>query len=360
MRPLTLAGALLALAACFGAVIVGRNGQDPTEPDGALTGTSGAQDEEIRAQQPIDKRQTIQLTAVRAPVDTGQNALGHVERLVSFGPRYSAKEEGRPGWTKQLAYIEQEIARLGLELKKDTWTDRKELITFTNVSVVIPGKRKERILIGCHHDTKCTSGHPQKEHNFDFVGANDGGSGVGLLLALAPLLQQTPREATIELVFFDGEESLDWKWHKGKRALFGSKRYVKRYLDARALGEMAEQPASRIEAMILLDMVGRDELHIQDETYSTTKLRQILYSAATACGHQQHFFIRSEAASDDHYPFLQQGIPAVDLIDLNGNPYWHTPLDTLKYMSAASLQKVADVVLTMLPEVERSYLQGPR
>ena len=67
-------------------------------------------------------------------------------------------------------------------------------------------------------------------------------------------------------------------------------------------------------------------------------------------------FQRAEAASDDHVPFLDVGIPAVDLIDLNGNPHWHKPTDTIDNMSPQSLQITADLVLTMLPEVERAYV----
>ena len=349
MRTTTIfAGVSIALfAACFSAVLTSSG--DRGVGDAAVR--QGEQDP-IRAKPAIDRAKKLPLEAVRAPVAVGAVAFQHAERLVSFGPRYSANALGKPGWTRQLAYLEQEFGAMDLEVERDTWTDRKELITFSNVSVTIRGKRKERIVIACHHDTKCTNGHADKAHNFDFVGANDGASAVGLLLALAPVLQERANEATIELVFFDGEESLDWSWNDAQRALFGSRRYVKRYVDARALGE-----ASRIEAMILLDMVGRKDLHIQDELYSTTRLREILWSAAVACGHQRQFFVRSEAASDDHMPFLEQGIPALDLIDLNGNPTWHTPLDTIENISAASMQKVADVVLTMLPEVERVYLK---
>ena len=103
-------------------------------------------------------------------------------------------------------------------------------------------------ILCCHHDTKCTTGHPQKEHNFHFVGANDGASGVALLLALAPVLKATEREATIDLVFFDGEESLDWNWNEAARALFGSKRFV-----AQLQAEALQPDASRVRAMVLLD-----------------------------------------------------------------------------------------------------------
>ncbi len=329
-----------ALGACLGAALTQRQ-QDPKRTGGTTYAPANE----------VDKSAITPLSAVRAPTDVGEVAFDHVRTLTSFGPRYS----GQPGWTKQLDHIEKTLKALGLEVRRDTWTDRKELITFSNVSAVIPGKRKERIVLACHHDTKCTQGHPDPANNFHFVGANDGASGVGLLLALAPVLLANPREASVELVFFDGEESLDWRWNDAARALFGSKRFVKKHREALLTGDEA-----RIEALVLLDMVGRTDIHIQDETYSTKALRQIAWSAAVATGHEKHFFQRAEAASDDHMPFLEVGIPSVDLIDLNGNPHWHKPTDTIDNMSAASIQLIADVVLTMLPEVEKQYVLAKR
>lgn len=338
-----------ALAACVGA---GAQRQQPAPKPAPAKPAAAAQDPPIVRQKPaIDQRRTLKLAARRAPRGLGAAAYAHAKTLVSFGPRYS----GQPGWSKQLDYITEELRRHGLEARRDTWTDRKELLTFSNVVATIPGASDQRILLACHHDTKCTTGHEDPEHNFHFAGANDGASGVALLLALAPVLKQRRGDATIELVFFDGEESLDWNWNDAERALFGSKRYVKRHRDAVLLGE---EP--RIEAVVLLDMVGRKDLHIQEELYSTDVMRQITWSAAVATGHQRQFFRRAEAAADDHKPFLDVGIPAVDLIDLNGNPDWHTRYDTLDNMSAESLQKVADVVLTMLPAVERAYVPQRR
>lgn len=339
MRASTALLLIAGLGACLGAALVARRQQPPPQSTPA------------RPQQhaPVDKTRVLPLTPVLAPADVGAVAFAHASTLVGFGPRHP----GTPGASQQLDYIERTLREAGLTVRRDTWTDRKELITFTNLAATIPGRRKERVLLACHHDTKCTTGHADPKHNFHFVGANDGASAVALLLALAPHLVATAaeREATLELVFFDGEESLDWNWNDAARALFGSKRFARRHRDALLLGE---EP--RIAAMVLLDMVGRTDLHVQDELYSTPRLRQIAWSAAVACGHQQYFFQRAEAASDDHVPFLDAGIPAVDLIDLNGNPHWHQPTDTLDNMSPKSLQIVADVVLTMLPEVERVYV----
>lgn len=338
MRASTAMLLIAGLGACLGAALVARR-QQPQQAAPA------------RPQQhaPVDKTRVLPLAPVLAPADVGAVAFAHASTLVGFGPRHP----GTPGWSQQLDYIERTLREAGLAVRRDTWTDRKELITFTNLAATIPGRRKERILLACHHDTKCTIGHADPKHNFHFVGANDGASAVALLLALAPHLVATAagREATLELVFFDGEESLDWNWNDAARALFGSKRFARRHRDALLLGE---EP--RIAAMVLLDMVGRTDLHVQDELYSTPKLRQIAWSAAVACGHQQHFFQRAEAASDDHVPFLDVGIPAVDLIDLNGNPHWHQPTDTLDNLSPKSMQIVADVVLTMLPAVEQAYV----
>jgi Zn-dependent M28 family amino/carboxypeptidase len=317
------------LVACFGASLY-RSTKQP----------AAGQTQEPRPVRPLPKQ--------KAPADLGERALAHVRAVVAFGARHPGTE----GWRRQLDYIEAELGRLGLTPRRDTWTDRKELVTFTNVMATIAGNRKERILLACHHDTKCTQNHTDPAYNFDFVGANDGGSAVGLLLALAPILIERKNEATIELVFFDGEESLDWAWNEGARALFGSKRYVREYRDAQLLGTVAP-----IAALVLLDMVGRTDLHIQEETFSTPELREILWSAAVACGHERHFFRLAEAASDDHKPFLDVGIPAVDLIDLKDNPHWHKPTDTLENVSAASLQKVGEVVLTMLPAIESDYLK---
>ncbi len=338
MRTSSMLGFLAAgLAACIGAAIATKhsNGSAPRSTTQHAAG------------QEIDKRNVLPLAAVRAPDGLGDRALEHVRTLTEFGQRHP----GTPGWTRQLEYIANTLQALGLTVQRDTWTDRKERITFTNVWTSIPGRKKERIVLACHHDTKCMQGHPDPAHNFHFVGANDGGSAVALLLELAPVLRATERDATIDLVFFDGEESLDWAWNDAARALFGSKRFVEHHREKLLLGDEA-----RIEALILLDMVGRTDLHIQEELYSTSRLRTILWSAAVACGHRELFFRTAEAASDDHVPFLDKGIPSVDLIDLVGNPHWHKPTDTVDNMSAKSLHAVADVVLTMLPEVERAYV----
>ena len=143
---------------------------------------------------PIDREDVLALAPSPAPDGVGDRAMDHCRELVGFGPRYS----GRPGWSQQLDYIVDALARAGVATARDTWTDRRELITFSNVIATIPGRRPERIILACHHDTKCTTGHPDDAHNFHFIGANDGASGVGVLLALGLPVPLKPADAEYE------------------------------------------------------------------------------------------------------------------------------------------------------------------
>lgn len=319
------AGVLLAIAACWGTCGVREPGVEP------------APDLEIQ-----------DLQAADVPKDLGEKAYHHVERVVAFGPR----NVGSRGWKNGVEYIADQLRLMGLEPVRDRWTDAKENLTFENISVTLKGEGDDRIVIGAHHDTKRTEGHDDEEHNFPFVGANDSGSGVGLLLELARVLKDRKGRATIELVFLDGEESLDWAWNEGVRAMFGSRHFVDRYKEEMAKGD----ETSKIKAFVLLDMVGAADLQIDEETNSTAELRAIVKAAAAATGHEKYFFRYSQPVKDDHLPFLDAGIPSVDLIDLYDNDQWHTEDDVLEYISAGSLQIVGEVLLTALPAIEERYV----
>ena len=284
---------------------------------------------------------------VDVPAELGERAMTHVRALVAIGERYP----GSPGWQRSVDYIAGQIEALGLPARRDRFTSAKEKLSFENLVVRIPGGTTDFVVLGAHHDTKHTSGHPDPDNNYHFVGANDGGSGVGLLLALAEQWVKQPPPVSVELVFFDGEESIPYQWDL-ERALFGSRRYVERYEAQRA----HDPESSRIGAMILLDMVGATDLQIDDDSNSTPTLKGIFRGAARACGHERVFFATTAyAVTDDHLPFRDAGIPVIDLIDLANNPQWHTANDTIEHMSAASLQVVGEVVWTALPAVGTRY-----
>ncbi|MBK6796431.1 MAG: M28 family peptidase [Acidobacteria bacterium] len=118
----------------------------------------------------------------------------------------------------------------------------------------------------------------------------------------------------------------------------------------------SEGRVDNIKAMILLDMIGDKDLVIAKESSSSSWLVEAIWSSARKAGYGQHFPSRDQYITDDHIPFLEAGIPAVDLIDFDyedqGESFWHTKNDTLDKISANSLKIVGDVVLLSLDSIE--------
>jgi hypothetical protein len=113
---------------------------------------------------------------------------------------------------------------------------------------------------------------------------------------------------------------------------------------------------NEIAAMILVDMIGDRDLEIRRESQSTPWLTEAIWGAAKRLKRRE--FVEEETLiEDDHVEFLQAGVPAVDIIDLD-YPAWHTPKDTLDKVSAKSLQTVADVLLEALPAIEKRLVKA--
>jgi Zn-dependent M28 family amino/carboxypeptidase len=191
-----------------------------------------------------------------------------------------------------------------------------------------------------HYDTKRFDG-------FDFVGANDGGSSAAVILELARGVArlEPPPPVTVWLVLLDGEEAL-LQWSDT------DSRYGSRHLAERleASGEL-----KRVQAFILVDMVGDRGLGIQRDMYSAPWLQDLVWAHAQRLGHSDHFLESRIYIEDDHLPFAQRGVPTVDLIDFQYGPtnsFWHSPEDTLDKLSAGSLQAVGETLLSVLTELD--------
>ncbi|MFQ5504663.1 MAG: M28 family peptidase [Planctomycetota bacterium] len=273
--------------------------------------------------------------------DLGRRARHHVAKLVAFGPRVPGSRARR----KAADYIAARLRALGLTPIREAWTDAKERIRFENLRVVFPGRSPKVLLIGTHYDTKWKLGDPARGRVF--TGANDGGSGSGLLLALAEDLVHLGLERpSLELVWFDGEESLEVEWNVS-RALFGSRKFV----------EMHLVKGHRYGAFVLLDMVGDRDLAIDLDERSTRALAEPIRDAAGKLGYSRCFFQKKTDVEDDHVPFLAAGLPSLDLIQFESNPRWHTYEDRLEFISARSLAIVGRTLLQALPEIETGFLR---
>jgi glutaminyl-peptide cyclotransferase len=261
----------------------------------------------------------------------GTAAMEQVKALVAMGPRPVGSEAHR---TMQ-RYIVEQLQVAGAAVEQDTFTTDTPHgpMEMTNIIGTL-GKPGGRIIVlASHYETLTLDG---------FVGANDAGSSTGLLLALAPILAKRSLEHELRLVFFDGEEAFE-KWSE-QDSLYGSRHLAAKW--------KADGTAKRIGAFLLLDMVGDADLDLLKDSNSTPWLRDQVWKVAARLGYSRYFLNREAGYEDDHLPFVQAGVPAVDLIDLNYAP-WHTTGDTLDKLSARSLQIVGEVVLEATSELDR-------
>lgn len=196
------------------------------------------------------------------------------------------------------------------------------------------------IILGAHYDTRRRADQDAADPQAPVPGANDGASGVAVLLELARTLDREKIPHEIWLAFFDAEDNgnLDgWDW------IIGSQ-------------HMADNLTVEPEAMILLDMIGDADQQIYLEGNSDPVLSARLWTTAANLGYGQYFFpVRRYTMIDDHIPFANRGIAAVDIIDFD-YPYWHTTADTADKVSAASLERVGrtlEVFLEAQDEGER-------
>jgi glutaminyl-peptide cyclotransferase len=260
-------------------------------------------------------------------------AWEHLRQLVAIGPRPS----GSPAIEQTRQYIKAQLAAAGFTAVDQAWDEQTPIdrVHMVNLSVTIPGARKDRIVFASHYDTKLF-------REFRFVGASDGGSSTAFLLELARVLKNRRNALTIELLFLDGEEARRREW-QGLDNTYGSRHYVEA---AKRDGSLAT-----LKALILVDMIADRNLDIRRDTNSTAWLTDIVWGAAKRQGLDDYFLADSTQIEDDHLPFLAAGVPSVDIIDLDYEA-WHTPADTLDAVSARSLQVVGDVVLAALPGIE--------
>ena len=247
----------------------------------------------------------------------GQRALADVEAQVAFGPR----TPGSNGHAQALEWMRTELSDAGWETRVQTAERLGHPIQ--NV-IAYRGNETPKIIIGAHYDTRMIADNDPdlSKHLEPVPGANDGASGVAVLLELARAL---PEDSTpIWLVFFDAEDNgrIDgWDW------ILGSQSFVDK-LDFHP------------EAAVIVDMIGDADQNIYIERNSNPALVKEIWGIATELGYQESFIPQSKYSMlDDHTPFLQADIPAIDIIDFD-YPYWHTTGDTADKVSAESLEAV--------------------
>ena len=262
----------------------------------------------------------IQLTAAPVQFD-GQRAYADVETQVAFGTRIP----GSAGHTQVQEWMRAELEAAGWQVE----IQESEAMGHPVQNVVAKrGDASPEIILGAHYDSRMFADNDPDlaKHTQPVPAANDGASGVAVLIELARALPKD--SAPVWLVFFDAEDNghIDgWDW------ILGSREFVK---------NNPVQP----RAVVVIDMIGDADLNIYKERNSNKVLTDEIWNVAASLGYENQFIPEYKYSMlDDHTPFLQAGIPAVDIIDFD-YPYWHTTQDTPDKVSADSLKAVGDTL----------------
>ncbi|NWF94827.1 MAG: M28 family peptidase [Candidatus Thorarchaeota archaeon] len=273
------------------------------------------------------------------PVFDGTEAYDHLLAQCAIGPR--------PPGSTNLSVCRDYIKN---SLLQEGWSVSLQNFTYlgVNCSNVIARWSDDTVpnyILGAHYDTRphADSDPGAQNRTKPVLGANDGASGTAVLLELASSLPELVRPA-VEFVFFDAEDSgyiNGWSW------IVGSTHYVSMLSPSRI---------ANTTAMLLVDMVGDASLRLLRETSSTRSLQDAVWATARDLGYASVFIdSRGGGIHDDHRPFLDAGIPALDIIQHAPFPwYWHTLEDTPDKCSSQSLEAVGTVLESFLVDAHTS------
>jgi len=268
----------------------------------------------------------------------GSKAYEFTAKVVGFGPRPPESD----ALHKTQDYLRSQLQSFGCAVDEDDFHASTPIgsLAMKNIIAKTQGEGKGIILLLTHYDTLRMD---------RFVGAVDGGSSTGLMLEMARLLcgaSAKRQPNSVWIGFLDGEEALV-NWHQDNDNTYGSRELAARLATS---GDL-----KRIHAVILADLIGPKNPKFRRDSNSTRWLTDLVWKTAARLGYRDIFVSDELAVEDDHLAFLNRGVPAVDIIDLNDFPYWHTLEDTLDKVSPRTLGIAGHVILESVGELQKKY-----
>lgn len=272
------------------------------------------------------------------PVIDGNSAYIYAEALVGFGKRCS----GTDAYMEQADYIAEMARRADAAVTTQDFTAKtiKGDIKFRNIIAEVKGSSDRFVIVSTHCDLKDIDDEM-------FQGANDGASGAAVMLEMLRVSAEEDSKppVTIRFVFFDGEECMSN--YSDTDGLWGSRYYV---------GKLTKSEREKCLGVINLDMVGDKDLLITIPVNGDSSLTDLIINVAEDIGCSQYFTRTLQNILDDHVPFHELGIPAVNLIDFQygpANSYWHTGADRMDKISWQSLEIVGNVVFSAIWNIKK-------
>jgi Zn-dependent M28 family amino/carboxypeptidase len=276
---------------------------------------------------------------------SGAEVLRLTQEYVNAAPK---RYIGSPGHAAAEAFIRDKFKPEAAKgnFIDDKFTARTPIGPLTMHNLIVkfpstsPAKKDRIIVLASHYETNYWL------KDIHFIGANDGACTTALLIALGQYYREHPPQGySVWLLFTDGEESINKDWTNSD-SLYGTRHIAAKWSGDGTLGH--------IKAFVLADMIGWKQLNIDKESNSTPWLLALEAKAGKDTGHSKYLFKDSQAIEDDHLPFMQRGVPVLDVIDYeygtaqDPEAYHHTDQDTMDKLSATSLQVSADLFLDLV------------
>jgi Peptidase family M28 len=304
---------------------------------------------------PINQSRQKAMERATNPLNA-QRSYNYLAEICALGPRIS----GSPGMRQQQALVKEHFEKLGGKVSFQRFEVANPLdgvkVPMANLICEWQPQRKERILLCAHYDTRPLPDQdpdPLQQKQGVFLGANDGASGVAVMMELAHVMSKLEGDVGVDFVLFDGEEFV---YVEGRDAYFlGSEHFAKDYA--------TKPPAHKYRWGVLMDMVGDANLKIYEEQHSVTwrdtrPLVKEIWATAGKIGVEEFVPRVGYRVLDDHLALRNTAkIPTCDIIDFD-YAYWHTVGDVPQRCSGTSLAKVGWVVYEWI-RGQGSRVEGP-
>ncbi len=275
----------------------------------------------------------------------GKRAMTYLRTICDLGPRISGSKAMR----QQQDIIKKHFEELGANVVFQAFEARQTSVAgkvpMTNIIVSFFPEKKRRAILCSHYDTRPIADQELDPRNWkkDFVSANDGGSGVALLMEMGNQMKNMKTQVGVDFVIFDGEEYIfETTGPRRDRYFIGSEYFAKNW--------KADKNRCQYSAAILLDMIAGKNIQFPLEEHSWNRFPNLCREVWSIAVEQKATAFRpfvKHSVLDDHIELQKVGIPAIDIIDFD-YPHWHKLSDTPDNCSADSFEQVARVLSVWL------------
>lgn len=311
-----------------------------------IASCTGKTDEPVVEQKPVEQ-QLPPLEPKPVPEFNADRAFADIVKQVSFGPRVPNTEPHR----KQLIWMEEQLKATGATVSLQRFKEQGygETLDLANVVASFNPTATDRVLLLAHWDSRPRADMEKDSSRIrqGVPAANDGASGVAVLMELARIMKDAPPPIGVDILFTDGEDYGDTSIDELNKYFLGAKHFVR------------TKPATYHPRLgILLDMVGGKDAVFKKEGYSMQAAPSVVnfvWNTARDLGLRTFRQEVDAGISDDHLPFIEAGMRVIDIIDagLVGHndttrKYWHTLNDTPKNISTETLGEVGKLMLTLI------------